>query len=135
MSLRSCFLIDDDEDDREIFAMALQKANADFVCKTAKNGKEALENAAAHDFVPGYIFVDLNMPLVSGRECVVALKKMERLAQVPIIVYSTSSFERDIEDLKKLGASHYLVKPTSFNALVAALKKLFASNNLPFLIN
>lgn len=135
MSLRSCFLIDDDEDDREIFAMALQKANADFVCKTAKNGKEALENVAKHDFVPGYIFVDLNMPMVSGRECVAALRKIDRLALVPVIVYTTSSFAKDIEDVKMLGASHYLIKPSSFSALVAALEKLFAAEgSLPFLL-
>ena len=116
--------------------MALQKANADFVCKTAKNGKEALENAAKHDFVPNYIFVDLNMPMVSGRECVVALRKIDRLAHVPIIVYTTSSFGKDIEDVKALGATHYLIKPSSFTALVAALEKIFATETiLPFLID
>jgi len=134
MSAGSCFLIDDDEDDREIFAMALKKAHAGFVCAMAKNGKEAIAHVTEGDFIPGYIFVDLNMPLVSGRECVAAFKKVERFADVPIIVYTTSSFEKDVEDLKNLGATHYLVKPTSFTTLVTLLEKIFSEKDLPFFI-
>ncbi|MCO6147475.1 response regulator [Flavobacterium sp. NRK1] len=134
MSLRSCFLIDDDEDDREIFALALKKAKAEFVCTMAKNGKEALLHASKGDFVPGYIFVDLNMPMISGRECVAELKKIDRLADVPVIVYTTSSFDKDIEDLKKMGVNHYLVKPRSFSALATILKTLFTKKELPFLL-
>ncbi len=134
MSLRSCFLIDDDEDDREIFALALKKAKADFVCTMAKNGKEAITHVHEGDFVPGYIFVDLNMPMVSGRECLAELKKVDRLANVPIIVYTTSSFHKDVEELKNLGATHYLVKPSSFSALTAMLTDLFTKKELPFFL-
>jgi CheY-like chemotaxis protein len=134
MSLRSCFLIDDDEDDREIFELALKKAKADFVCSMAKNGKEAIAKAQVGDFVPGFIFVDLNMPLVSGREVVAAFKQIDRFANVPIIVYTTSSAEKDIADIKALGASHYMVKPPSFASLVTVLNDLFAQKELPFLL-
>jgi len=134
MGLRSCFLIDDDEDDREIFTMALKKAEADFVCTMAKNGREAIDKALAGDFVPGYIFVDLNMPLVSGKECVRAFKKIERFKDVPIIVYTTSSFSKDIREVRDLGAAHYLVKPTRFSELVHILIELFNEKNLPFFL-
>lgn len=130
----SCFLIDDDEDDREIFTLALKKAEADFVCSTARNGKEAIEKALAGNFVPNYIFIDLNMPLVSGRECLRALRKIERFKNVPMIVYTTSSFSKDIREVRDLGATHYLVKPTSFSALVHILTELFNEQNLPFFL-
>lgn len=135
MSISSCFLIDDDEDDREIFAMALKKAHGDFVCSTAKNAKEALTHVHKNDFVPHYIFVDLNMPMISGKECVAAFKKVDRLAGVPIIVYTTSAYNKDVEDIKNLGASHYLVKPTSFSTLVALLKNIFSGKEVPFYLN
>lgn len=135
MSQRSCFLIDDDEDDREIFAMALKKANADFVCSMAKNGRDALDLVANSDFVPNYIFVDLNMPLVSGRECLAGLKKVKRFAAVPIIVYTTSSHCKDIADTQNLGASHYLVKPTSIAELTRLLSTIFTTSSLPFLLS
>jgi len=134
MGSRSCFLVEDDEDDREIFTLALKKAEADFVCSTAKNGKEAIEKALSGDFVPGYIFVDLNMPLVSGRDCIRAFKKIERFKGVPIIAYTTSSFSKDIREMRDLGATHYLVKPTSFSALVHILTELFHEENLPFFL-
>lgn len=135
MSIRSCFLVDDDADDREIFAMALKKAHAEYVCDMAKNGKEAIEAIQNCDIVPGYIFVDLNMPQVSGRECVMAFKNIDRLENVPIIVYTTSSLTRDVDDIRNLGATHYLVKPTRFTALVALLEDLFAQKEMPFFID
>lgn len=135
MSHRACFLIDDDEDDREIFAMALKKANADFVCTTAKNGRDALEIVANSDFVPNYIFVDLNMPLVSGRECLAALKKVKRFSKVPIIVYTTSSHNKDIDDTRSLGANHYIIKPTSIGGLSRLLEDVFNKPELPFLLS
>lgn len=135
MSNGSCFLIDDDADDREIFAMALKKARAGYVCTTAKSGKEAIEALHNCDKMPGHIFIDLNMPLVSGRDCVAAIKNIGHLKNVPIIVYTTSSHEKDVSDIKNLGATHYLVKPTRFSALVALLEDLFAKKDLPFFID
>lgn len=135
MSAGSCFLVDDDEDDREIFTLALKKAQAGYVCDMAKNGKEAIEAMQKCDVVPGYIFVDLNMPLISGRECIAAFNKIERLAEVPIIAYTTSSLSKDVEDVKNLGAAHYLVKPTKFTALVSLLEDLFTKEDMPFYID
>ena len=135
MSAGSCFLVDDDADDREIFALALKKANAGYVCDMAKNGREAIEAIQNCDKVPGYIFVDLNMPLVSGRDCVTAFKNIPRLEKVPIIVYTTSSLTKDVEELKHLGATHYLVKPTRFTVLVAQLEELFTKKDMPFFID
>jgi len=134
MSSRFCFLIDDDEDDREIFAMALKKAKAEFVCTMARNGKEAITKAHEGDFVPSYIFVDLNMPMVSGRDVVEAFKNIDRFKNVSIIVYTTSSLEKDITELKEMGVTHYLVKPTSFSALVGILSNLFAHKEMPFFL-
>lgn len=129
-----CFLIDDDADDREIFALALRKAQADLVCTTAANGREAIIQIREGDTVPAYIFVDLNMPMISGKEVLAALKKIDRLKEVPIIAYTTSSLKKDVEDVKKLGAAHYLVKPTSFGALTSILTDIFNDKDLPFYI-
>ena len=135
MSDCSCFLIDDDQDDREIFALALKKANAGYVCDFAKNGREAIEAVHSCDVVPSYIFVDLNMPLISGGECVEAFKKIRRLKDVPIIVYTTSSLTKDVSEIQHLGATHYLVKPTSFSGLVTVLESILSKRPLPFFID
>ncbi|RWW99680.1 response regulator [Flavobacterium cerinum] len=131
MSIRSCFLIDDDDDDREIFALALENAHGVSRCIMAKNGVDAVKIVNEADFIPTYIFIDLNMPLMSGKECLLALKK-SRLSSVPVIVYTTSSNCKDVEETKKLGAAHYLVKPTSVTALTGILSDIFSGITLPY---
>lgn len=131
MSIRSCFLIDDDDDDRDIFAIALQKANGENECVMAKNGIDAVKIINEENFTPTYIFVDLNMPLMSGKECLQVLKK-SRFARIPVIVYTTSSNTKDIEETQRLGATHYLVKPTSVSILSRILTNLFNGGKLPY---
>lgn len=131
-----CFLIDDDEDDREIFAIALESACGHCSLVTAKNGLDALrivdEDAG---FVPDFIFVDLNMPYISGIECLEKIKLYPHLSQVPVIIYTTSSYQKDIDDTQQLGASHFLVKPSGLGALIDILSGLFAKNDMPFYLN
>ena len=132
----TCFLIDDDPDDQEIFAMTLQEVNQSFLCVTANNGIQALEKLSAQvSFVPDFIFLDLNMPLMSGKDCLVEIKKAAHLKQVPVIIYSTSSHQKDVDDVKKIGAAHFLIKPSNINVLAKILSRLFEKEALPFLLN
>lgn len=133
MSIRSCFLIDDDDDDRDIFALALKKAYGENKCVMAKNGIDAVKIIDEDNFTPTHIFVDLNMPLMSGKDCLRVLKK-SRFSRVPVIVYTTSSNAKDIEETQKLGATHYLVKPTSISNLSRILNNLFDEEKLPYYI-
>jgi len=128
-----CLLIDDDFDDHEIFAIALNDADKTYKCVTAKNGVDALEKLNTDEtFIPDYIFLDLNMPLMSGKQCLKELKKIPRLSHTPVIIYTTSSYEKDIEEVKKLGAAHFLVKPSSIDSLTQILSKLFQKQGLSF---
>lgn len=131
----TCFLIDDDPDDREIFAMALEDAHKSYNCVTAKNGVDALEKLNSNEkFVPDYIFLDLNMPMLSGKECLKELKKISRLSHVPVIIYSTSSYEKDIEETKQLGASYFLTKPSSIKVLTDILTRIIEKQDSPYLL-
>jgi CheY-like chemotaxis protein len=98
-------LIEDDVDDQDFFVMALTSITdrVDFVI--ANNGLEALKIIQQDDnFVPSCIFVDLNMPLMDGFNFLQELKKIERLAEVPRIVFTTSNAAADKERASKLGA-------------------------------
>lgn len=134
MIKQACFLIDDDEDDREIFGIALEDAAPGFECITAKNGLEAMEVLNTGNFMPSHIFVDLNMPYMSGIECLQAIKKIPALLDVPIIMYTTSSHNRDIEETKALGAAHYLIKPTSLTTLTELLSGIFNKKEEPYVL-
>jgi len=131
----TCFLIDDDEDDREIFVMALENADESLKCVTAKNGVDALKLIEQDiEFIPDFVFLDLNMPYMTGKECLKMIKQNERLNSTPVIIYTTSSYSKDIEDTKEMGASHFLVKPAGMGSLTNILSDLLKKSNLPFLI-
>jgi len=131
-----CFLIDDDEDDREIFELALEKADGSYSCITAKNGPDAIAllNANA-GFTPDFIFVDLNMPLMHGKECLQHIKSIPRFANIPVIIYTTSSYGKDVEETRQLGAAHFLVKPPGLGILTKALKRILNNEALPYYID
>ena len=62
--LKTCFLIDDDIDDQEIFGLAIKEIDYSIQCTFANDGAEALQklSTTALNFLPDYIFLDLNMP-------------------------------------------------------------------------
>jgi CheY-like chemotaxis protein len=123
---KTCFLIDDDIDDQAIFALALDEVEMPVRFVVANNGIEALEKLRTNEsFVPDFIFLDLNMPRMHGRECLAEIKKIDRLEDVPVIIYSTSSDPRDVVETKQLGAAEYIVKPSSVSTLSELLKGIF----------
>ncbi|PWV55842.1 response regulator [Chitinophaga sp. S165] len=120
-----CFLIDDDGDDQEIFSMALNTIDENIGFVTANDGIEALDKLHIDNaFTPHFIFLDLNMVRMSGRECLRELKKIPRLNNIPVIIYSTSSEQKDITETIMLGAADYIVKPPSISLLTKRLEQV-----------
>ncbi len=78
-------LVEDNDDIREMMALALQLAGARVMC--AANGREALAVLKGRP-VPNLILLDLMMPVMNGWELSAALQRDETLAKVPIIVIS-----------------------------------------------
>ena len=123
------FLVDDDLDDRELFADALTVINENIRLDTAVNGVDALEKLTNEAWLkPDYIFMDMNMPLMNGIECLKALKKIPLLADIKVIMYSTSSYSKDIQEAKDEGAFEYLVKPFSFPELCEKIRQIVLSD-------
>lgn len=125
----TCFLIDDDDDDQEIFALALSNIDEEINCITANDGIDALNKLSVDEtFTPDFIFLDLNMVRMNGRECLVEIKKIQRLQKVPVIIYSTSSEQKDISETKLLGATDYIIKPPSMTQLEIRLEQVLRRN-------
>jgi DNA-binding NtrC family response regulator len=107
-------LVDDDEDDRKLFFEAVIEVDSAISCISACNCQEALDylkNEA--NILPDFIFLDLRMPGFSGQKCLEEIKKEARLVPVPVIVYTTSREVSESIALKKMGAVHFMSKPTS----------------------
>jgi CheY-like chemotaxis protein len=108
-------LADDDPDDRELFTEAAQYH--DVVVDSVPNGMQLMQTLVAGDTLPDFILLDLNMPEKGGKDCLREIRQHERFDNVPVIIYSTSSSKKDIEDTFAMGANLYITKPNSFSDL------------------
>jgi len=120
------FLVDDDPDDVMLFKDAINEIDSSIQIINAANGVDALAKLKEGiTLQPDYIFIDLNMPLMNGIQCLQAIKKLPAVSEIPVIIYSTSSYEKDILQTVNNGASQYMVKPFSFQELCDKLRKTF----------
>jgi Response regulator containing CheY-like receiver, AAA-type ATPase, and DNA-binding domains len=121
------FIVDDDPDDQELFIEALQGIDRSCKCITAFNGEEALQKlfrGMLH--LPDFIFLDLNMPKMNGKQFLTEVKNNKDIRHIPVIIYSTSSEKNDIVETTRLGASFFLQKPNRFDELSIALTNILS---------
>ncbi|MFD2520577.1 response regulator [Emticicia soli] len=124
MIFSNILLIDDDEDDQEIFQSAVQQISTSVQYKYLNSAREALQKLSSGEVSPEVIFLDLNMPLMSGQEFLGQIKQNELLSTIPVIIFSTSSDPTTKELTKHLGAHDFITKPSDFDQLVDLLKPL-----------
>lgn len=118
-------LIDDDKDDREIFHDAVAKVCPEVSCESVENGTTLLTDIANGELAqPDIIFLDINIPEMSGWECLSMLKENSEFGSIPIIMYSTSSHIEEAMKAKKAGALSFFSKPYDFRELQEALKEV-----------
>src|ERR1700721_2386361 len=110
----SILLIDDDEDDRKLFFEAVKEVDKNITCSSACScQKGLLYLKEKYNAIPDFIFLDLRMPGLSGEKCLLEIKKDPMLQDIPVIVNTTSSEVSESVALKKMGAVHFMSKPTS----------------------
>ena len=118
------YLIDDDEDEFLLFQQAIGELNINVEMKYINNCGEMLELLDKGD-IPDLLFLDLNMPMISGRECVKKIR--EKLKdRLSIVIYSTSRYQPDVDGTHQDGANLYVIKPNSFEGLMQTLKGVFS---------
>lgn len=118
------YLVDDDKEDRTLFIEALDEIDIHVRVEDFDNGVTLMDNLLnTNNPLPGAIFLDLNMPLMNGEECVDDIRNEPQFAQIPIIIYSTHADEFVVRKLLEKGANWYLIKPDSFDKLKKLLIK------------
>lgn len=127
MEQKIILLADDDRDDTEMFCEAIAEIDRSTVCHCAINGEELLNKLNVLDKKPNLIFLDVNMPIMNGWECLKSLKEDERYKEIPVIMISTSSHKEDIDSAITKGALCYFVKPNTYNELKEVLQTIIAN--------
>jgi len=118
--------VDDDVDDREFFKDALSYVDPSINCMVAKNCDEAFKILEAADPLPDFAFLDIFMPPIDGKSCLIKIKDDVRFQNIKVVMYSNSSDEMLMQEYKQLGATYFLVKPSTFKGLCDSLSVLFA---------
>lgn len=118
-------IIDDDPDDVAFICEAISEIDESLKCLSASGGEEAILLLQGKNLVPAYIFLDLNMPNMSGRQCLQQLKADINLTSIPVVIYTTSTSKDEMDDLKSLGPAYIMTKPSNFSELKTAIKIIF----------
>ena len=126
MSVRILF-IDDDVDDQLIFREIIEDISPDIEFLSAFNGIEALDKIAGMDPGPTLMFLDLNMPFISGWECWERIRKDERSNRIPIVIMTTSDNQVDKKRALELGAWAFITKTADLASLRQLIRKMLAT--------
>jgi DNA-binding NtrC family response regulator len=122
-------LVDDDADDRQFFFEAVKQVDEMISCISAGSAQDALLYLKnENNLLPDFIFLDLRMHGLSGKECLEEIKKDARLYPIPVIVYTTSREVEESVELKKMGAAHFMSKPTSPDDIYYMLSVVLGDN-------
>jgi CheY-like chemotaxis protein len=116
---------DDDPDDIELVEEAFRHFAHNVEVHTFQNGSHALsylKNLSEDDPSPCLIILDINMPVLNGKETLVRLRQLEKYEQVPVVLFTTSSMPLD-----KVFAQHYnagfVTKPLGFEQMKIITKE------------
>lgn len=126
--LARILLVDDNPADIELAMLAFQDDAFPAEVSSVGNGKDALDRlrTAAAEQLPDLILLDLNMPGISGFEVLEYVRAQPRLANIPVVVFTTSNAPSDRLRCERAGATRYWVKPRRYADLVATLSGLRA---------
>lgn len=120
---KKILIVDDDIDDSELFTEALSSVAEKTVCYCANDGEDAIQKLEHNEIEkPDLIFLDINMPVMDGWECLSRLKAKDNLKDIPVIMHTTSSSKVDFHNARKLGALCFITKQYDFQILKRMLE-------------
>lgn len=121
-------LVEDEAADACLVRLALRAAEGGSQLHHVCDGAEALafvqRDGQKYPAVPRprLILLDLNMPRMNGREFLRIFRADTRFNDIPVVVFSTSEYERDKESCFALGANDFVTKPVDIDEFIAAVK-------------
>ncbi len=122
-------LAEDDADDRQIFEEVLTQLPIAVRFTSVHNGEQLIGWLKQQkDHLPHLLFLDLNMPLKDGYECLLEIKKDPQLQSLPVFIFSTTADPNHVENLYKNGAQYYIQKPSSYTKLLQVIEQII---NMP----
>lgn len=125
-------LVEDSQVDAHLTRAALEENRFAVTLHHVTDGIEALaylrgdvsKPATEETKKPDLILLDLNMPRMNGREFLTAMKADPQLAEIPVVILTTSDVEQDVVSSYRLGAAGYVTKPVDLEQFIHAINQL-----------
>ncbi|MGZ8947720.1 MAG: response regulator [Methylococcaceae bacterium] len=122
-------LLEDEPSDAYLVKMALKEGKVLAHLHHVIDGREGLDflnktEKYADTPRPDLIFLDLNMPRMNGSEFLTAIKADERFKGIPVVVLTTSDYEKDVIRSYQLGAASYITKPMDMPQFIKAIQQI-----------
>jgi DNA-binding response OmpR family regulator len=121
-------LIDDDEDESLIFETALEELDYNIDFSFYPDSTVAVSKLKNTCQTPDFVFLDWNMPKMSGKDCLTAIRELPGYNSVRVIMYTTSNAAVDKSEARRMGASYFLNKPITVSELARELNIIFSSD-------
>lgn len=121
-------IADDDADDIYLLDTAFKESRLKVRVDFVQNGIEVmsyLDQIQENNPLPNLIVLDLNMPLLSGRDTLIRLKSNARYRGIPVAILTTSLDETEKAHCLEIGAALYLPKSSGFDKIVSTAKYLY----------
>jgi len=117
--INTVILADDDVDDVDVFK---EVVDGHIKLIVVKDGKE-LMSLLGHIY-PDLLFLDLEMPVKNGLECLVEIRNDDRLKDMPIVVFSSTTRQANIQTAYEMGGHLFLIKSNTYTELTASIKAI-----------
>lgn len=123
-------LTDDNLEDQVMFKNAIKAAKFKSSMKVLNNGVELMDYLAKENELPDVVFLDINMPLKNGLECLQEIRSDKRFKELVIVMFSNTTSQEKIENSFENGANVYLSKTHNKEILYNAIQKIITYTHL-----
>lgn len=129
MNTQTVLVVDDSSGDRLVIRRAFERTRRDVKLVELIDGEELINyierKIPFKDTVlypePDLILLDINMRRLDGKQALRLLREKAEYAQVPVVMLTTSSREKDINESYELGSTDYITKPENFKDFMQAI--------------
>jgi CheY-like chemotaxis protein len=130
MSETVVLYVEDEESDVILLRYALRKAGIPNPLQVVGDGEEAIAYLSGNDKygdrqkypLPQLVLLDLNLPRLDGKKVLKWIREMDSLANLPVVIYSSSNQPKDFDETKALGANEYIVKPSGIDKITEMMQ-------------
>lgn len=123
------FYLDDDVDEVLLFSEALHEIDPEIHCECVTDSTTALAQLE-NGRTPDVIFLDFNMPGLTGEDCLTSINRMPHLSKIPVVIYSTGVTEKLAQRLLRKGAAMVVKKHATSAEFKAFFNATFLSTAL-----